>query len=73
MCPVRAHIWGNDGVELTALTPSFPRPDSRLRGNDVRGVRDMTWEGAGVTSGCAGYDGHVRVDGGMTERAAGMR
>ena len=32
-----ARIWGNDGVELTALTPSFPRPDSRLRGNDVGG------------------------------------
>ena len=21
-----ARIWGNDGAELTALTPSFPRP-----------------------------------------------
>ena len=52
----RPRIWGNDGVELTALTPSLPRPDSRLRGND----------GAG-----AGYDGHVRVDGGMTWVGAG--
>ena len=56
-------MWGDDGVELTALASSFPRPDSRLRGNDVGGcgiwrgrVWDMTWEGAGYGVGGCGSD-----------------